>query len=202
MRLRAFAYPYPRIPHGHGAMTQRHDTTQEDRNPEMTMDLATEAEMLRKVPMFSKLELSKLKLLAFTSELCTFEGGEVLFEAGDAPDSAYVIMGGAVEIVAETEAGPVVEGVLGTNELFGELGVLTSSPRSATIRAQGQLVALRITDEMFLKLLAENPEVALDVMRQLSEKLVRSHEQFVELQKRLRQLETSEAGAGFDLSPA
>ena len=145
--------------------------------------------MLHKVPMFAKLELSKLKLLAFTSELCTYDDGEVLFEAGDAPDSAYVIMGGAVEIVAETEAGPVVEGVLGTNELFGELGVLTSSPRSATIRAQDELVALRITDEMFLKLLAENPEVALDVMRQLSEKLVRSHEQFVKLQKRLQQLE-------------
>ena len=39
---------------------------------------------------------------------------------------------------------------------------------------------------MFLKLLAENPEVALDVMRQLSDKLVRSHQQFVELQKRLQ----------------
>ena len=157
------------------------------------MDLTTEAEMLHKVPMFSKLELSKLKLVAFTSELCTYEGSEVLFEAGDAPDSAYVIMEGAVEIVAETEAGPVVEGVLGINELFGELGVLTNSPRSATIRARGKLVALRITDEMFLKLLAENPAVALDVMRQLSDKLVRSHEQFVGLQKRLQQIEHAQA---------
>ena len=153
------------------------------------MDLTTEAEMLRKVPMFSKLELSKLKLVAFTSELCTYEGGEVLFEAGDAADSAYVIMEGAVEILAETEAGPVVEVVLGRNQLFGELGVLTNSPRSATNRAQDELAALRITGEMFLKLLAENPEVALDVMRQLSEKLVRSHEQFVGLQKRLRELD-------------
>ena len=159
----------------------------------MTMDLTTEAETLRKVPMFSRLELSKLKLLAFTSELCTYEGGEVLFEAGDAPDSAYVIMRGAVEILAETEAGPVVEVVLGNNELFGELGVLTNAPRSATVRARDELVALRITDEMFLNLLEENPEVALDVMRQLSEKLVRSHEQFVALQKRLQTMESSQA---------
>ena len=151
------------------------------------MDLKTEAEMLHKVPMFSKLELSKLKLVAFTSELCTFDEGEVLFEAGEAADSAYVIMAGEVEIVVETGAGQVVEGVLGPNQLFGELGVLTNSPRSATIRARDGLVALRISDEMFLKLLAENPEAALDVMRQLSEKLVRSHEQFVELQKELRE---------------
>ena len=166
----------------------------------MAMDLTTEAELLRKVPMLSKLELSKLKLLAFTSELCTFDGGEVLFEAGGAPDSAYVIMKGEVEIVVETETGPVVEGVLKRHDLFGELGVLTSSPRSATIRARDELVALRITDEAFLKLLAENPEVALDVMRRLSEKLVRAHDQFIELQQRLRQLESgpgsgSESGA-------
>ena len=153
------------------------------------MDLMTEAEMLRKVPMFSKLDLSRLKLVAFTSELCTYDGGEVLFEAGDAADSAYVIMEGEVEIVAETEVGPVVEGVLGRNELFGELGVLTNSPRSATIRARDGLVALRISDDMFHRLIAENPEVALDVMRQLSDKLVRSHEQFVGLQKRLQELE-------------
>ena len=157
------------------------------------MDLKTEAEMLHKVPMFSKLELSKLKLLAFTSELCTFDGGEVLFEAGDAADSAYVIMDGEVEIVVETGAGPVVEGVLGPNELFGELGVLTSSPRSATIRARDGLVALRISDEMFLKLLAENPEAALDVMRQLSDKLVRSQGQFIALQKQLREREPARA---------
>ena len=157
------------------------------------MDLKTQAEMLHKVPMFSKLELSKLKLVAFTSELCTYDEGEVLFEAGDAADSAYVIMAGAAEVVVETEAGPVVEVVLGRNTLFGELAVLTNSPRSATIRAKDTLVALRITDEMFLKLLAENPEVALDVMRQLSDKLVRSHEQFVELQKRLQELEPAPA---------
>ena len=157
------------------------------------MDLRTEAEMLHKVPMFSKLELSKLQLLAFTSELCTFDGGEVLFEAGDAADSAYVIMEGEVEIVVETGAGPVVEGVLGPNELFGELGVLTNSPRSATIQARDGLVALRISDEMFLKLLAENPAAALDVMRQLSDKLVRSQNQFIALQKQLRERESARA---------
>ena len=46
---------------------------------------------------------------------------------------------------------------------------------------------------MFLTLLAENPEVSLDVMRQLSEKLVRSHQQFVEIQERMRPTEHGHA---------
>ena len=57
------------------------------------MGLLKETEVLRKVPMFAKLEPSKLKLLAFTSEFQTFEDGEVLFHAGDPADCAFVIMG-------------------------------------------------------------------------------------------------------------
>ena len=82
----------------------------------------------------------------------------------------------------------MVVGTLRANQLLGELGVLTSSPRSATIRAKGRLMMLRISGDMFLKLLAENPPVALDVMRQLSGKLVLAHRQYEELQDKLQQI--------------
>lgn len=153
------------------------------------MDIQKETELLRNVPMFAKLDPSKLKLLAFTSQSLHFDDGEVLFREGDRADSAYVIMSGEVEILADTGGTQFVAGTLGTNELFGELGVLTEEPRSATLRAKGELVALRISDDIFLKLLAENSEFALDVMRQLSEKLVRSHHQFEELKGALQKLE-------------
>jgi len=154
------------------------------------VDVFKEAETLRKVPMFAKLPPSKLKLLAFTSQSLSFEDGEILFHEGDRADAAYVVMDGAVEILAETGAGEVIAGELGRNDLFGELAVLTNSPRSATLRAKGHLVALRISDEMFIKLLCENSEVALDVMRQLSHKLARSHKQFELIQSRLQRYES------------
>ena len=155
------------------------------------MDINRETDALRKVPLFSKLEPSKLKLLAFTSDLLTYDDSDIVFEKGDIADSAYVILEGQADIHAETERGEVVVGALKANQLLGELGVLTSAPRSATIRAHGRLVMLRIGEEMFLKLLAENPEVALDVMRQLSGKLILAHRQYEELQDRLQQLESS-----------
>ena len=154
------------------------------------MDIQRETEALSKVPLFSKLEQSKLKLLAFTSELQTYEDGEVVVNEGEAADCAFVIMDGEADIYAKTKAdgGEVVVGTLRANQLLGELGVLTSSPRSATIRANGRLMMLRISDDMFLKLLAENPPVALDVMRQLSGKLVLAHRQYEELQDKLQQV--------------
>lgn len=159
------------------------------------MDIQKETDLLRNVPMFAKLDPSKLKLLAFTSQSLHFDDGEILFNEGDRADCAYVIMSGEVEIVADSEGTPFVAGTLGANQLFGELGVLTGAPRSATIRARGELVAMRISDDIFLKLLAENPEVALDVMRQLSEKLVLSHHQVEELKGELQKLEAKGSGA-------
>lgn len=153
------------------------------------MDIQAETDLLRNVPMFAKLDPSKVKLLAFTSQCLHFDDGEVLFREGDRADSAYVIMNGEVEILSDTGGTQFVAGTLGRNELFGEIAVLTKAPRSATLRAKGELVALRISDDIFLKLLAENPAFALDVMRQLSEKLIRSHHRFEELKGTLQKLE-------------
>ncbi len=154
------------------------------------MDIQRETEALSKVPLFSKLEQSKLKLLAFTSELQIYEDGDVVVDEGEAADCAFVIMEGEADIYAKTKGGgdDVVVGTLRANQLLGELGVLTSSPRAATIRARGRLMMLRIDGDMFLKLLAENPPVALDVMRQLSGKLVLAHRQYEELQDKLQQI--------------
>ncbi|MEM7406775.1 MAG: cyclic nucleotide-binding domain-containing protein [Pseudomonadota bacterium] len=151
------------------------------------MDLLQEADLLRKVPMFSRLEPAKLKLLAFTSQNLSFANAEELFRVGDPADCAYVVMEGEVEVMAETGIGEVVAVTLSQNELVGEMGVLMKAPRSATIRAKGEVKALRITDEAFVKLLRDNPDVSLDVMRQLSEKLARSHRQFEDLQSQLHQ---------------
>jgi CRP-like cAMP-binding protein len=154
------------------------------------VDIQRETEALSKVPLFSKLEQSKLKLLAFTSELQTYEDGDIVVNEGEAADCTFVIMEGEADIYAKTKAddGEVVVGTLRANQLLGELGVLTSSPRAATIRARGRLMMLRISGDMFLKLLAENPPVALDVMRQLSGKLVLAHRQYEELQDKLQQI--------------
>ncbi len=145
--------------------------------------------------MFAKLEPSKLKLLAFTSESFTFDDGEELFHVGDPADCAFVIMSGAVEIMTETEQGEVASFVRGQNELIGEMAILTNAPRSASVRAKGEVVAMRINGDSFLRLLCENPEIALHVMRQLSIKLAQTHERFEEVQGKLQRYEAMQASS-------
>ena len=154
------------------------------------MDVFNEADQLRQVPMLSKLDASKLKLLAFTSEALAYKDGDYLFRVGEPSDSAYVILDGEVEILAVTDNGEEVAVLTrGRDELIGEMAVLSNAPRSATLKARGDVKTLRIDNDTFLKLITENPAVALDVMRQLSDKLAKSHQQVEVLEERMRKLQ-------------
>lgn len=137
--------------------------------------------------MFAKMETSKLKLLAFASEMVSFRDGDIVFNSGDSADYAYVIMEGAVDVITETDKGPIVTVTLSQNQLIGELGLLNNTPRIATLIASGNLLAMKITAEMFFRILRENSEVALDVIRMLSDKLSRTHEQVEFLQRQANQ---------------
>ncbi len=147
------------------------------------MDLRQEVEMLRKVPMFAKLEPSKLKLLAFTSESLTLEHGEVLCHEGDRADCAYVVMDGTVEVLLGREGAEKRVGERGNYDVIGEIGVLLNEPRNATLRAKGAVVVLQVTDEQFLKLVAENVDVALHLIRQLSKRLTEATQKLEKLQR-------------------
>ena len=155
------------------------------------MDLAEETDLLRKIPLFAKMETSKLKLLAFASEIVSFDTCDTVFSSGESADYAYVIMHGSVDIVTETDSGTVVIGTLTQNQLIGELGLLNNAPRNATLIAKDNLKAMKITGDMFFRILRENAEVALDVIRMLSDKLSRTHAKLETLQKRVNKQDES-----------
>ena len=121
--------------------------------------------------MFAKLERSKLELLAFASEHLTFEDGEELCQLGGLADGVYVILEGTADLLVDTDKGISVRGTLGVHDIAGDVAVLSHSPRPATVRAKGQVEALRISAATFEQFLAENPDEALHVMRLLSDKL-------------------------------
>ena len=124
--------------------------------------------------MFNKLDAARLKLLAFTSDAVKYADGEILCRISDPSDCVYVILAGEVEIIGNIEGEDVVLFTKGKFELVGEMAVLSNAPRSATMRAKGDLLILKISNDAFLKLITENATVALSVMKQLSDKLALS----------------------------
>ena len=140
------------------------------------MDVFEEARQLGRVPLFSKLEASKLKLIAFTSEQLHLNDGDFLFHYNEPSDSIFLILEGTLEVVVEHDDGRV-DVILerSKNEIIGEMGVISNAPRSASIRAKDCVKVLKIEADAFLALLSENPSMSLYVMRELSDRLNKSH---------------------------
>ena len=113
------------------------------------MSLNEEVEALLSVPLFAKIEPSKLKLLAFTSERLTFPAGQELFHQGDPGDAAYIILDGQADVVVDTPNGEFAVAKVGKNDFVGEIAILIDVPRTATIRAETELTTLAITKDLF-----------------------------------------------------
>jgi sigma-B regulation protein RsbU (phosphoserine phosphatase) len=110
-------------------------------------------------------ELAKLSTLAVERECQT---GAVICQEDAVEHSFYVIVEGRVEIVKRLGEDEVQLDVRGPGGFFGEMALIEGAPRSATVRAVEPCRLLEVDEAVFEQLLADNPEVALDMMRSLS----------------------------------
>jgi len=137
------------------------------------MSLQQETEMLRNIPMFSTMDAARLKLLSFTSERVSYMPGEEFIKQGEVGESAFVIMSGEVEVILQTADGPLMLGTIGANQLVGEIALLHSGRRTASLRAKTAVSCLLLSKDVFFHLLREFPDFALAVMRDLAARLER-----------------------------
>ena len=135
------------------------------------MSLNEEVELLRNIPLFSKIEPSKLKLLAFTSERLTFHKDQDLCVQGEMGDAAYIIIDGAADVIVSTPNGPLKVTEVTQNDFVGEISILRDVPRTATVRASSDCTVLRISKDLFFRLVSEFPEMAVEIMRELARRL-------------------------------
>lgn len=111
-----------------------------------------------------------------------FIPGDWLMREGDTADCAYVLLAGTIEILK----GDVVIDRQQKEGLIGEMGIITSTPRSTSVRAGTEVRALRIAASTFLSVIDAHPQILRNICRELSEKIRTSqtvrHEQHQKLQ--------------------
>ncbi len=135
------------------------------------MSLHEEVEALQNIPLFAKIDASKLKLLAFTSERVSYDPGKDLFKQGDPGDAAYIILDGEADIIVDTPGGELVVASMKKNDFVGDIAILCDVPRTATVRATKPLSTLVITKDLFFQLVTEFPDMSVEIMRELAQRL-------------------------------
>ena len=135
------------------------------------MSLEQEVELIRQFPIFAQIQPAMQKLLCFSAERLTYNAGQVMFTAGDMGDAAYIVIEGKVEISVPSSSGPIVVNMVGRNEIIGEIAIFGDVPRTATAKAVTRLETLRISKQLFTKIIRENPDAALELIRVLAARL-------------------------------
>lgn len=138
------------------------------------MSLNEEVDLLRRIPLFAKIEPAKLKLLAFTSQRIVYKPGDELFHQGDPGDAAYVIIGGEADVIVDTPSGPLKVARLKQHDFVGEIAILCDVPRTATVTAVSEVTTLRIAKDLFFRLITDFPQMAIEIMRVLAQRLERT----------------------------
>ena len=149
------------------------------------MSLNDEVDLLKKIPLFAKIEPSKLKLLAFTSERLTFQPGELLCRQGDPGDTAYIILDGRADVLVDTPGGQISVAKLGKNDLVGEMAILIDIPRTATVKAIDTVATLAISKDLFFRMVTEFPQMGVEIMRELAHRLENTTAQLREARTRV-----------------
>jgi putative ABC transport system ATP-binding protein len=147
--------------------------------------LDTEVAALERVPLFAGLEPAKLKLIALASERMIFAAGEDLFRQGDSADHAYVIIAGAADILVDGPDGFTRVATVEKNHFVGELALLSSQSRSATVRATSDLTALAITKDTFFQMIEDFPQISIEMMRDMGRRLLDTNDRLAEARRDL-----------------
>ena len=101
-----------------------------------------------------------------------FPKGETIIREGDLSDCAYIMESGRAKVLKRLpNGGQQVVGVLETNDIFGELGLIDGFPRSASVMALEKCQVSILTQQAFSSLARNNPQALMPILKILANRL-------------------------------
>lgn len=106
--------------------------------------------------------------------------GMVLFEEGSFGYTMYLIVAGQLQVSKRVVAGAdKVLTILGAGQYVGEMSLLSGAQRSATVKAIRDAEVIEIDQDAFMQLLQDEPQVGLEIMRQLAHRVQETTEEMI-----------------------
>ncbi|HSL16839.1 MAG TPA: Crp/Fnr family transcriptional regulator [Methylomirabilota bacterium] len=133
-------------------------------------------ELLTGVELFSELADNELDDLAGLAQVKKIGKDVTIFHAGDPADAVYVVASGRVKVVITSSDGKeFILTVLGAGQVFGEMALLESATRSASVVTLSAVELLAINRADFQRLIDSNPRISHQLLAILSRRLRRAN---------------------------
>jgi CRP-like cAMP-binding protein len=136
-----------------------------------------EEEVVRRAPLFTALDEAAAVSLRASMDTVKIAKGSILFKEGDDGEHLYVIVDGKLKLGTSSGDGREnLLSILGPGEMFGELSLFDPGPRTSTATAVTDAKLLSLSHEKVIPWLKQNPEVSLQLLTRLSQRLRRTNE--------------------------
>jgi tetratricopeptide (TPR) repeat protein len=161
---------------------------------ERASDDMEELKELQASSLFAHFDREALVQVLASTELRTYDEGDIIVTEGEEGSSLYLIVSGAVKVFTRASDGanlPLAE--LGPGDFFGEVSLLTGKPRTATITARTKVSAIMLGRAAVDRMTEHHPEVLTtldDFCRQ------RAHQAVEAVIRRLRGRAKTQPGEG------
>jgi CRP-like cAMP-binding protein len=132
----------------------------------MIDDLPPEIEALRRIPFFEDLTSEDLQRIAKVGHRRSFAAGEAIVTKGGDDPGLFVLMSGSATVEAGGRTHRLKPG-----DFVGEMALLASRPRTATVVADAPVEALVVSMMYFKPFLIANPSVAVHILEVVAERL-------------------------------
>lgn len=142
--------------------------------PRRTFSLTDIMLFLKRMPLYSTMNLDQLYTIATNFTERQVQAGEVIFRQDDQSCELYLIASGEVEVVKRYgEDDQVTLASLPAGQFFGDMAIFENRPRSATIVATKPGVLLVLSPERFRDVIMQEPAISFEIFRELSARLRR-----------------------------
>jgi CRP/FNR family cyclic AMP-dependent transcriptional regulator len=126
-------------------------------------------ELLKRTPLFAACSKAELRALASSADELDLREGTVITREGRPGREFFVLVSGTARVTKDGKA--IAE--LGAGDWFGEIALLTDTPRTATITATSPVDVLVITDRRFRQVVETMPSIALKILASVADRLGR-----------------------------
>jgi CRP-like cAMP-binding protein len=129
-------------------------------------------EALKRVELFSKLTPEELGELAARLKVAPFVRGEALTKQGAEAHWLYIIIEGKADVQVAVDGKSEKVASIGEGDFFGEMGMMTGAPRSASVFAQTDVLCYRLDKGALQEVISRRPEIAEDISHVLARRRV------------------------------
>jgi CRP-like cAMP-binding protein len=133
----------------------------------MRLGKDAKVELLKRVPLFSKLDKKGLQDVAHIADELDLPSGKEMATEGDRGREFFVLLKGEAEV---TKGGQRIN-TMKEGDFFGEIALVTKMPRTASVTATTDVDVLVITERAFDSLIKKSPEIARRVAEALAERV-------------------------------